>query len=78
MQLGVGVAAGVGVADGVGVGVGVVVVPATLKQLPLLVTKFVIVDFDASQKLVELGPTEGFINEFAQAPELSTCSAPRL
>ena len=82
LGIGVGVAVGVGVGVavgvGVGVGVGVDVVPAGLKQLPLFVTKFAITDFDASQKLVTLGPTEGFISEFAQAPELATCSAPRL
>ena len=74
--VGVGVAGvGVGVA---GVGVGVGAVPTELKQPPLFVTKLVIALFDAAQKDVAPGPMEGFIKELAQAPELSTCSAPKL
>jgi len=71
----VGVGVGVGVAVGVGVGVAV---PTTLKQLLLALIKVSIVVFDAAQKLLALAETTGFIIEFAQVPELSTCPAPKL
>jgi hypothetical protein len=67
---GKGVAVGIGVGAGVGVGDGTV--PTTVRQLPPVVTKLLIVVFEISQKPVTADEIDGFIIEFAQEPELST------